>query len=341
MGRITASSGLLETVQGLKGEELTSAVLGYLITKSTTCYRAFIECLGLDPVHLEASPTSIFSEVETKWVPINTEIPGRLDLLIDTGTRLIGIENKIWASFMDDQPVKYCAKLIEESQKLNRREAPLLVVLAPKAKNASVSKALRQVKKTEAFSSIETKSIHWTDLLNRLGSADHESVQIVLLYAELRQYVTQRIWFEDFDHAYSNLRRADEGWNIWQQKLVGYLWYAFPDPGSKVNKTKNWLGYPFFTDRDNVWGWYGFVRPNTELRGYDQLSRHNSVEFVINYRRDAQDIGHLGPHFIDVSFDERSWQKRGWLVNFDQSWSDFLHWSDSLAEVIEAIDSVD
>ena len=129
MAVITAKSGFLETVQVLRGEELTSAVLGYLIANSPIYYRAFLECLGLSPEDYDQYPESVSSEVATVWEFDGDSISGRLDLLIDTGTRLIGIENKIWAPFMEHQPLKYCKNLIDESRYLNRPEGPLLVVL--------------------------------------------------------------------------------------------------------------------------------------------------------------------------------------------------------------------
>jgi hypothetical protein len=341
MAKITPDSGLLETVQSLKGEELTSAVLGYLIAKSPSCYRAFLECLALDRPDQDELPICVESEVETNWLSGGIEIPGRLDLLVDTGTRLIGIENKIWAGFMDDQPAKYCMKLIEESRLRERRDKPMLVVLAPRVKDPEVQKALRQVSENEAFSRIETNSIFWTDLLDSLRSADHESEQITNLYEELRRYVDQRIWFPDFEFAFSKLRAWDGDWNEWQQQLVGYLWYAFPFPGPRVNKSKNWLGYSFFADREDIWAWYGFVNPHTQLHDYNHLSRENEVEFVINFGRDGWEAQSPGTSFIDVRFDQYPSRERGWLVDFNPSWSTFRQWSDSLADAINAIGGAD
>jgi hypothetical protein len=279
--------------------------------------------------------------METTWVSNGNPVPGRLDLLVDTGTRLIGVENKIWASFMTDQPVKYCASLIDSSQTLGRRQKSLLAVLAPKAKEPHVQEALRQVRESGFSRSIDTESIYWTTLLDCLASVDLDSSPTESAYQELRKYVEHKYWVANYVDVFDGLRSWDGDWNDHQRQLVRYLWYVFPSPGPKLNNTSNWHGYPFFTDRDDVWGWFGFVRTGTELREYDQMKRNNAVEFVINYQRDGSEASHAGERFKDVTFDPRSWKERGWLVDFDQSWSTFLIWSDLLTDAIEAIGGTD
>lgn len=340
MSEIRSNTGFLEAIQGLKGEELTSAVLGYLLVHSPNCYRSFLESLGLDSSEEGQSPTEVATEVETRWDshdPVRS-IPGRLDLLVETGTRLIGVENKIWASFMEHQPLKYCAKLIDESHIRGLRSNPILAVLAPKAKEKSAKQALSQVGEIKQYASIETKIIYWSDLLQRLGAARYETEQISHVSEELRKYIELRIWFSGpFADVFSELNNWDSEWNQSQKQLVSYLWYLFPSQGQRLNCTNRWLGYSFLTDRDDVWGWFGFVRPQTELLAYDRLSRSNGAEFVLNFWREGQAPNRPGNAFIDVEFNQRSWKDQGWLVDIDADWSTFLDWANNLSEAISAI----
>ena len=93
-----------------------------------------------------------FREYETIDEAANQR--GRIDLLIETDDFVIGVENKFYAKFEDEQPNKYLKSLKENSQGLTQLRAKYLrhisgsnymvVVLAPKRRRDEIKPVIKR-----------------------------------------------------------------------------------------------------------------------------------------------------------------------------------------------------
>ena len=96
--------------EGLRGENLASSVLRYLIFNSHEIRDAFLALLSDHSPIGPLSYSTLFA-CRTEY-PTSSEIEGgRLDILIQLDDVVIGIENKFFAEFQDGQPEKYCDTL--------------------------------------------------------------------------------------------------------------------------------------------------------------------------------------------------------------------------------------
>ena len=124
--------------EGLVGENLSSAILHYLLLNSEEVRETFLTLLS------DKSPRGVIEFYE--HFSVRKEYPtkdeelgnGRLDLLIQVDNFMIGIENKFHAAFQDGQPEKYqqslsqSAELLAQINKVNVQS--LLYILCPEYK---------------------------------------------------------------------------------------------------------------------------------------------------------------------------------------------------------------
>jgi len=116
----------------------------------------------------------------------------------------------------------------------------------------------------------------------------------------------------------------------------------FPASGGRLNMTDRWLGYTFYQDHDELFGWYGFVKSKSELVRRRDGAGLRQIEFVINYGGNRKIPASSVDGFPAVKFNtERDWYYRdGWVVEIQEDWDGILKWSAALAPVIEAIDQL-
>ena len=123
----------LELIDGKSGEELTSAVLKFLLVNSFTMRECFVK--RLQP-QLPPSKTPTFRDgiiCRSEVASSGQDGDGRIDLVIrENAGMVLGLENKFWASFTPAQPKKYWDDLLNLANK--DRSYCRLVMLVPKAR---------------------------------------------------------------------------------------------------------------------------------------------------------------------------------------------------------------
>lgn len=125
---------IFSEIEGLSGENLGSALLSYLIFNSHEIRDAFISLLSDRSPIGPISYTSHFA-CRTEYPTTNKELgDGRLDLLIQLDDVVIGIENKFFANFQNDQPRKYRESILNVAsslQSINLTEVRAIIYIMP------------------------------------------------------------------------------------------------------------------------------------------------------------------------------------------------------------------
>lgn len=228
---------LFNTVERSSGENLSSAVLRYLLLRSMPARAALLNFLSdqspCGPVYAEEQ-FGVFLEVATATPNSKSEeeIKGRVDLLLECDGAVIGIENKFDAEFQEGQPGKYLHTVKERAQQLSKsRNLPpdamrsLLFVLAPEQRQAYVKEQIGQqnLQGCCAF-------ISWQSVLAKLSTVDDADPVNRFLMSELQDYVNERIDFPP------NIGR-----------LLPHVAKTVPSRGSDLHAHMNDLLWPVFT----------------------------------------------------------------------------------------------
>lgn len=324
---------IFSSIEGQSGEALGSTLLSYLIFNSNEIREAFISLLS---DHSPIGPIECVSHFSTR-----TEYPtknnnlgnGRLDLLIQLDDVLIGIENKFFAEFQDNQPKKYEKSLVEAAESLasihQRKITPVIFVLCPESRATHAQNATADIHSSAV--------VTWEKILitfEKVEKITNPVSQIVL--DQFVKYLKRHFSFiPSFERKLPHLRNQfpDYGTTI-QHEMISKLWSVFPYPGPRLSNGKSWLGYYFFADPDiEDVGWYGFV-PSSEIKG----ETAGTAELVIatTYTPD------FSPSFEkcelhDDNFIGKQGQSHFYKVNFDESWDSLDKWRANLTPLWEAI----
>ena len=199
---------LFSEVQGLKGEELTSAVLRTLLLRSQEIRDGIIERISAEcpsgPIKAEFH-FSCRSEVSME----NEELgKGRIDLLIEADDAIVGVENKLFADFQEGQPQKYWGNLRERAKQHGEDKRPVLVLLYPQQRQAVMLD-----KQKEMAGDDDVVLLSWEEVIEvltddrlRLDSATNMIAQ------EFSAYLDDQIAFlPHWDKWYPYLRRWRQG----------------------------------------------------------------------------------------------------------------------------------
>lgn len=320
--------------EGLSGENLSSAILHYLLLNSEEVRESFISLLSKhspNGIILCHEHFSVRKEYSTEDEDLGN---GRLDLLLQVDNFVIGIENKFHAPFQSNQPEKYqnslrhAAKLLGE---INQTDVcPLLFILCPEYK---LQEALGKVKLHPSNTSVVT----WEDVQKELENIDSvlNPVANVVLY-EFKKYLKEQFSFMPlYGKKYHHFRSSfpDYGTSL-QHELISQIWGLFPNPVSNLSNGKHWLGYAFLTDLDNEQrGWFGFLPKS----GFCTTC-NNDAELVIatTYKLSTPHNG-----LTEVELDYESFLGHGvtyyaYRVDFDESWNTHEAWKNKLSVVANA-----
>jgi hypothetical protein len=178
----------LETIEGKSGEELTSAVLKFLLVNSTTMRERFVQRLRhqLPASKVPTFRDGIFCQCEV--AVSNDESAGRIDLLVrEEAGMVLGIENKFWANFTIDQPRKYWQGLVNFAKR--DESSCRLLLLFPKARHDEMCSHLDSQE-------IERKCaiLHWEDIqldLREVARRDRTEVAAAAIF--LDEYVERQV----------------------------------------------------------------------------------------------------------------------------------------------------
>lgn len=334
---------IFSEIEGLKQENLTSAVLRYLIINSQEIRECMISLLS------EHSPIGPFSfsshfSCQTEYPTTQQikdqkeEINGWLDLLIQLDDVVIGIENKINAVFQNDQPRKYIKSIKDVAgalSKINNTEVRgIIFVLCPEDRKTETDIILKDLESSEV---IKSAVITWESVLNSLESLDKNAVSnpvVKVLKDEFVIYLKRTFGFiDEFEKKEPHLRNKiqNKGSSI-QTEFVGRLWSFFNiKPNSKMGRADHGIGYYFYTNSSpECLGWFGLVSSDTII----ESQTDNQTELIIattdrkiqipdNLSQDLQVIEIKVKKFLPEEF-------RCWKVNFNKTWNNVGIWRDKL-----------
>lgn len=322
---------LLSELEGLSGENLCSAVLRLLLIRSQDLRDSFINLLSRECRSGPITSGSDFScaleqptEDSGRW--------GRLDLLLETGDAVIGLENKLYAEFQEGQPHKYVDTITKRAVGLTnlrqRKYRAVVAVLAPQSRSTEVKGVIGA---DDRFLSIDWEEV--LELLRQVGEGLDPTTSVLL--HSLDRYIQQQIaLFPDFARWIPHIqRRFDSRGTPLQQELVGKIWQFFPDPGRRLSYGDTWCGYYFTDAKAGTRGWYGFV-PKAEL----SQGARNEAELIIATSFDVpfQDPPFhqvelvVGPRFIGAN------EIHVWSIDYDEAWAKPDAWTKYLKPLHES-----
>lgn len=264
---------VLFEIEGLKGEVLTSKII-YLLTKEDNLHqKTFCKIISEHTGH-NISPTDFSIETE-----VSIEDKGRIDILIETESYKICIENKIWADFTDGQPSKYLDCLNKEA---GGREV-LIIVLAPSAREKYCKNKLEEQQIVGGY------VITWETLL---GELINKTDSLLLLW--LKEYIDKKIQTITYFQSKMTEVIASKDFPSQCQKDFIYLaWYKFKeiDPWGRINVTNWYIGYPLMSELNNPSGpdntyednhcWFGLVKKNMEKPAFCIVTTFELPDFEL------------------------------------------------------------
>lgn len=272
---------LINEIAGLKGENLSSALLAHLMLRSPDL-RAYMvgkisDIAPAGPVSV-ANQFAVFLEQSARLdkSPNDTSPTangGRIDIVIETDDAVIGIENKFNAPFQENQPEGYLQSLEKRASQLKELRgnefSSVLIVLAPARRKAEISNYLKNnCHEKVAF-------LSWKEVLD--GARDIEGLSSIdrYLIRELHTFV---------DHEVGNIREL--------RKLLPHLKKSWNPRGTSAQ-------YKFLNNF--IWGLLA-----EEIRHSDYYQSSAGNEFYGWYLRPRMDasLGQAWIGFIKADGDQ-------------------------------------
>ena len=254
---------LFSEIVGLKGENLSSAVLAHILLRSpdarSMIIRKISDASPTGPIYVRNQFAAFCEEpTESDSAPEGSETHrGRLDLLVETDDTVIGIENKFFAPFQHNQPEGYVetlrvkAKAIAIAKLRETDFTPVLIVLAPARRRDEILNRLGEQKISN-----QAGFVAWEDLLAGLAELEGTSTVDRFLIRELTDFVNEQIGhFRDLDRLLPHLRKrwSERGTKAQRRFLNSFVW-SLLDKSVKDSKY-----YSSGTGKD-YYGWY--LNPN-------------------------------------------------------------------------------
>jgi len=330
-------------IEGLQGENLTTAVLCFLLRRSQDLRDRFVGLVSakchLGPLTLE-NRFSCTREYQTK----NQEHgSGRIDVLLEIDDAVIGIENKLLAGFQPGQPDKYLESIKKRAEELSspRMEVRyLVVILAPEKRDNEIKK---KIEKNPHY-----VSLSWQDILQNLDKFDNglnaqldDSTCIIL--SLLKQFVTEQIafmpkfaeWFPHFSRQLDTPIQRD----LLRNLLDFFPAAENPRVSSSKAKDQEYVGYNFCSK--SFWGqrrkgWYGFVR-----RSFIQEPGQNEAELIIvtTFPVTFNSGAFRRVRLVNENFfnDRPPVEQHAWVVGYDANWKESEKWRGELSPLNEAV----
>jgi PD-(D/E)XK nuclease superfamily len=259
---------LLDFIRGKDGEKLASACLAYLLMRSLEMRHAFLEIAaeagGLAPPSVG---TRFGVELEPATTQENGDTAGYLDLLIETGNSVIGVENKIFAGFQPGQPERYWDTVTGSAQNLakcyGRPVKDCLLVLAPQNREREILGHLQQSK---ARTGKPVAFVPWETVLDEFARTHTLDAAAAVARDELNDFLRRQLEFlHRFPAKLPRLRLPiGDSANETQAAFLQRLWTAFrPETLYEYRsfrpKPKRNIYYGgYFLQGTWDLGWYGF-----------------------------------------------------------------------------------
>lgn len=276
---------LFTAIENLRGENLASAILRYLIVTSPEIRREVLKLISKrsprEPV-VSDSHFSCYLELPTKFESENHEaVKGRIDIVLELDDALVGIEAKFFAGFSDGQPFKYYQTLEKQGKLLGelRRTDPLdyfVCVLVPASRVRSAEKDLK--KKSGLWSAHEKRHvvISWQEMREALERAEkHATAEIAYFSRMYRGFLEEKLMLlRDWDIKQPHFtRRWQPSGTALQYELVAELFQVLNTEGKRLQsvltRANGWVCQKIEgigSDDDAKVLWYGFC-PQGKVSG--------------------------------------------------------------------------
>jgi len=324
----------LNAIEGLKGENLSTAVLRLLLLRSQDLRERFISLLS-DKCRL--GPLAAGDHFACLLEP-GTEDPesgrsGRLDLVIETADAVIGVENKLSAAFQQGQPAKYLESLKNRADNLTKLRGRsfqhVLAILAPRRRSQEIESKIGE--------NDHYIFLPWEDILESLDDAVSESdAASRVLFQSFDEFLNENIGFmPNFPRWVPHLRRRFDPYGTPRQReVVSRLWEFFPDAGTRISSGKTWVGYYFAKYQ----AWYGFI---SSAEAITSGAKHPSELIVATSFPVVAPI----PPFRSITLRQENFLGKGrqviaWAIDYDEEWADPKRWRDALQPLSDAVEAL-
>ena len=348
---------LFSVIENLRGENLASAILRYLIINSSDIREEILKLIDMiSPVGPLVSDSHFSCYLEEATVAGNDEddsrSQGRIDIVIELDNAIVGIEAKFHARFQHDQPFKYFPTLEEKAKTLKTlRGAPeydyFLCVLLPESRIYEVSRLIADVSEEWAKYAPKCKALTWTDVRAALERAERRMpAEIAHLSAEFREYLDSRLslftgWASKKHHIVS--RWQEKGTTL-QIEVLEDLFQVIDTELTQVAHCRLARAADYVIQKVEVTPseglprtlWYGFCR-----KGGVSRDAGDGAEFFIVTTATPNvvpDTTHLKAHGPKHGY--HLWTNRpntGWTVNIEEADGGPEFWSLLLNPFTEAL----
>lgn len=321
---------LFYEIEGRSGEDLTSAVLRFLILRSQEVRETFKELVSQESkqgrivmqeefsCRLEAPMKSIQDGPEQQ----QNSGSGRIDLLIQTDNAIIGVENKLDANFQAGQPEKYRQKLEQLAQlrsETGKQTQYALVILAPEDRRGEISEKIKDYKHFPHYIQLD-----WERLLESFGKSSAKNSDRIsqTVIDQLDNYIInsrRTFWPKEL---FANHLRGTFAPQGVQGEFVRKLTSIFPAvKGSRIGTGKTTTGYSLdlLIDPDSnpkELAWLGFVASKDKLSGN---VKHDSELILATTKLPTHQSP---PSFRSITMNNPWWGDRPmhvWAIDYDDS----------------------
>ncbi|MGH8502403.1 MAG: PD-(D/E)XK nuclease family protein [Gammaproteobacteria bacterium] len=275
---------IFSVISGKKGEQLTSALLRFLVLNSMEIREKIIDVISYRSPIGSISSDSYFS-CSPEEIMVGATKKGRLDLYIETDNAVIGIENKLGAPFQHGQPDDYVDWLHDRAKQLgkvrSKKYRAFLVIIAPAHRTREVNDRIRRSQHPQ-----DCVLVAWDDLLEKLANA---SDYLSLITKAFVDYVAATI------STFHNFHKWGHHLWLWQRsfkdsadhdRFMKMLPAILKQDGRRnYSKSAGSIGYYFYWEPGQHTGWIGFVSKR-HLAGSEFVGDHQA-ELVITTTLDV------------------------------------------------------
>ena len=312
---------LFAEIEGLRGENLSSALLRFVFLRSQDARTQLADLLtGLTGTSFSAMHR--FACILEGSTDDANHGSGRIDLLVEMDDALVGIENKFNAGFQQGQPEKYLHSLCQRAEKLSdggfiSKKRHLLVILAPKDRHGEIQKKIDEL---PADQKDLCRFLSWEEMLaafREVAPTQDSKTREVISYFDgyVNRYLRQ-----SFFHQKHNWLQSLEQWMPYgserQRQVVSELCDFFPNVGGRLSYGETWVGY-YFGNK----GWFGFTVKSAIATTCRPIEQQRQAELLIVVGFDisstpAQDIFHL------ISMKNKGFggapERSAWAVDYEK-----------------------
>ena len=331
---------LFGEIEGRDGEELTSAILRFLILRSQDVRETFRRLVSK---HSKQGPIlmreefSCRSEVYTLDEKGSVEHPqgsgsGRIDLLIQTDNAVIGVENKLDAPFQEGQPEKYLStlkRLANPNGSSQRARKYVLVILGPESRYKEITGMISGLNESSHY-----VVLTWKELRDELHAACFERADKIsqAVIDQLCAYIDDRLAFWPEELHLNHLKGSFDSQGVhgdFIRKLTG----IFPQKqGTRLGTGLHSTGYHLDvgervdSNKEEEIAWLGFVAKDAVSQGANNPTELIFVTTIAPPIEPSSSIRR-------ITLKNEWWKHRpfhAWAIDYDENWKSPDVWRNRL-----------